>query len=84
MSSRLPEQERRRRRDALRAEGRSVMDETVPSPCVSVCRIDGELCIGCRRTVSEIIDWPVLNAAEKRAVLDRLRDRCGPGVAVSR
>jgi len=39
----------------------------VPSPCVSVCRIDPEtsLCHGCLRTIDEIADWPRLNDEQK-------------------
>jgi len=50
------------------------------SPCTGVCRID-ELsgwCIGCRRTLAEIADWPMLSGSEKRAVLVRLDDRPVP------
>ncbi|MFM5931845.1 MAG: DUF1289 domain-containing protein [Novosphingobium sp.] len=47
------------------------------SPCTSVCRIDPKTswCIGCRRTLGEIADWPMLTATEKRAVLSRLPGR---------
>lgn len=72
MSFRLSDEERRRRRQELRAAGRSLMDESVDSPCVSICRIEGEVCIGCRRSISEIVDWALLTAPEKRAVLKAL------------
>ncbi|MCB2059302.1 MAG: DUF1289 domain-containing protein [Novosphingobium sp.] len=47
------------------------------SPCISVCRIDQRTgwCEGCRRTLSEIADWPMLSAREKRAILARLDER---------
>lgn len=50
---------------------------TPPSPCVSVCRIDpaNSLCLGCKRTLEEIADWPMLRNGEKRAVLERLQAR---------
>ena len=35
------------------------------------------LCLGCRRTMEEIIDWPMLTAVEKRDVLGRLALRDG-------
>jgi len=49
-----------------------------PSPCNRVCRIDpaSGWCIGCRRTLSEIADWPMLSPAEKRELLRQL-DRRG-------
>ncbi|MDE8653811.1 DUF1289 domain-containing protein [Novosphingobium sp. H3SJ31-1] len=47
----------------------------VPSPCTGVCRIDEATgwCRGCRRTLKEIADWPMLAPREKRAVLRRKR-----------
>jgi uncharacterized protein len=47
------------------------------SPCDSTCRIDpaSGLCHGCKRTLAEIADWPMLAATEKRAVLERLKRR---------
>ena len=42
----------------------------VPSPCVSICRIDEAtgLCSGCLRTLDEIAAWSVLDDDERRAV----------------
>jgi len=42
----------------------------VPSPCISVCRIDASsgLCTGCLRTLDEIAAWSVLDDEAKRAV----------------
>jgi uncharacterized protein len=49
----------------------------VPSPCNSICRIDSAsgLCLGCRRTLEEIADWPMLSNDEKRAVLREVERR---------
>ena len=49
----------------------------VPSPCISVCQLDplNNLCIGCLRSLEEIRDWPLMAAAEKRAVLAKLEGR---------
>ncbi|MEM8914562.1 MAG: DUF1289 domain-containing protein [Pseudomonadota bacterium] len=46
----------------------------IPSPCVSLCRIDDgtKLCRGCHRTMDEIIQWPTLTNAEKVAVWKEL------------
>ena len=42
----------------------------VPSPCISVCRMDGAsgLCEGCFRTLDEIAAWGGLDDAGRRAV----------------
>jgi hypothetical protein len=52
----------------------------VPSPCVSVCRMNAHtgLCEGCHRTIDEIAQWSALPDGEKRAIwraLDARRAR---------
>ena len=46
----------------------------VPSPCVSVCRMDeaSGLCEGCLRTIDEIAAWSRLGDAAKRQVWQQL------------
>ncbi|MCB2048431.1 MAG: DUF1289 domain-containing protein [Novosphingobium sp.] len=50
-----------------------------PSPCTRVCRIEPATgwCLGCRRTLEEIADWPMLSARGKAALLEKLEGR-GP------
>jgi len=47
----------------------------VSSPCVGICALDAraERCCGCGRTLGEITAWSTMTAAEKRAVVARLR-----------
>ena len=73
----LSPDERRRRRLRLRQSGRTLMDESVASPCVTICQIDSttNLCVGCSRSVGEVTDWSLLTAEEKRGVLAELRTR---------
>jgi hypothetical protein len=49
----------------------------VPSPCISVCRIDPRSgwCEGCRRTIDEIAHWGLLDDDEKRAIWAELGHR---------
>ena len=51
------------------ANGAPAKDE-VPSPCISVCRIDvgTGLCTGCTRTLGEIAAWSTLDDDARRAV----------------
>ncbi|HKT85810.1 MAG TPA: DUF1289 domain-containing protein [Novosphingobium sp.] len=53
----------------------------VPSPCTGVCRIDAAsgYCLGCRRTMDEIADWPMLPPGGKRAILAKVRARAATG-----
>ena len=48
-----------------------------PSPCDSTCRIDPATgwCLGCKRTLREIADWPMLTPQEKRTLLEGLARR---------
>jgi uncharacterized protein len=44
--------------------------EPVPSPCVSVCRMNGAtgLCEGCWRTLDEIAHWSTMDDEARRVV----------------
>jgi predicted Fe-S protein YdhL (DUF1289 family) len=55
----------------LLARARSIRPAgEVPSPCMSVCRIDAAtgLCEGCLRSLDEIAAWSTLDAEGKRRV----------------
>jgi predicted Fe-S protein YdhL (DUF1289 family) len=51
--------------------------EPVPSPCISVCRMDPAtgLCEGCFRTLDEVAGWGLASDEEKRAVWQLLIER---------
>ncbi|HUR90616.1 MAG TPA: DUF1289 domain-containing protein [Ramlibacter sp.] len=64
----------------LRKQARRVaggMLREVPSPCVSVCRMDmdTELCEGCRRTLDEIAAWGRMGEDDKREVWAEIAKR---------
>jgi uncharacterized protein len=48
-----------------------------PSPCDGTCRVSEQTgwCLGCKRTLNEIADWPMLSPKEKRGVLAGLDRR---------
>ena len=62
-------------------------DDPIASPCISICKMDrgrgtaaeraaGGLCVGCLRTIDEIVDWGKASDDEKRtivAAIDRRR-----------
>lgn len=70
-------EDRRAGRERRRARPQRVFDTSVPSPCIAVCQVDpvSNLCIGCRRHIDEIRDWPIMTAEQKRAVLAALPAR---------
>ncbi|WP_419815774.1 DUF1289 domain-containing protein [Glacieibacterium sp.] len=47
------------------------------SPCIQHCAIDPSSgwCLGCARTIDEIIAWPNASEAERLAILDKLPQR---------
>ncbi|MBI5108544.1 MAG: DUF1289 domain-containing protein [Rhodocyclales bacterium] len=49
------------------------------SPCVDLCRMDGadEFCIGCYRTLDEIVRWANASDDEKREILAAVAQRRG-------
>jgi len=49
----------------------------VPSPCVSLCKMDADrrYCMGCLRTIPEIIAWSKADDEYKRAVWAELPQR---------
>lgn len=54
--------------------------QPVPSPCVSVCRMDeaGRYCLGCLRTLDELRIWGSSDDADKRMIWQRIQERCNP------
>jgi predicted Fe-S protein YdhL (DUF1289 family) len=55
----------------------------VPSPCLSVCRMDpnSELCIGCFRTLDEIAAWGRMADSGKRGIWKLIEQRLQHGQA---
>lgn len=51
--------------------------QDLPSPCVSVCRMDEALglCAGCLRSIDEIAGWSRTDDARRRAIWQRVAER---------
>lgn len=50
--------------------------DSVASPCIGVCQLDAQsVCVGCARTMSEIVEWPRAAAERKRQILGAVRAR---------
>lgn len=62
---------------AARAVSSRALAENIPSPCVSICRMDAssDLCEGCFRTIDEIRVWSLSNDAAKRRMWAALTER---------
>lgn len=58
----------------------------VPSPCVSICRIDPSsgLCVGCLPTLDEIAAWGSLADDTKRDIWTEIERRRSAGAGAAR
>jgi len=53
----------------------------VPSPCISICRMDAAsgFCLGCLRTIQEIAAWSRMGDEDKRSVWRAIELRAQAG-----
>ncbi|MBC7376347.1 MAG: DUF1289 domain-containing protein [Burkholderiaceae bacterium] len=60
-------------------------EPNVPSPCVSVCRMNPvtQQCEGCLRTLDEISAWRLMDDAGKRSVWRVIEQRLLDGIPVN-
>ena len=42
------------------------------TPCIAACKNEGGICIGCKRTITEIIEWKSMTDEKRDKVMDRL------------
>ena len=47
----------------------------VVSPCINVCKMEGELCVGCLRTLAEIAGWANAGDDDKRLIIAAVAER---------
>jgi len=48
----------------------------VPSPCVRNCCLDeADVCLGCGRTIDEILRWQKATNAEREAIVRKAAER---------
>lgn len=52
------------------------MTGPIPSPCRRMCTLDerDSLCIGCGRSLDEIMRWTTMTPAERKAVMQRVEN----------
>jgi uncharacterized protein len=54
-----------------------MQNSALESPCDGNCNIDSQtqLCIGCFRTIDEIISWYMATDEQKKIVMDKVKNR---------
>jgi len=51
------------------------MGDKAKNPCVSLCKLDDDICIGCGRSRDEMKAWKGLKNKERKAVNERAAER---------
>lgn len=51
------------------------MEQEIASPCINLCRVEKGICVGCKRTPSEIARWVRMSDEEKEKVLKIIKKR---------
>ncbi len=51
--------------------------EPPKSPCINVCSVSSQtgFCLGCFRTIKEIVDWETSTNSEKQLILENCKKR---------
>ena len=47
----------------------------IVSPCVKICTLQDDFCIGCGRSTKEIAEWSTATMKRKEQILEGLPDR---------
>jgi len=45
------------------------------SPCIKICKLEGTICIGCKRTLSEIREWSSASNVRRQEILELIKNR---------
>ena len=44
------------------------------SPCKKICKIENDICLGCNRTLYEVVAWPRLTDEQRHNIMETLDD----------
>jgi predicted Fe-S protein YdhL (DUF1289 family) len=42
------------------------------SPCIGICKLENNVCVGCLRTIDEISNWTIYDTTEKLQIMSRI------------
>ena len=54
---------------------RQERSQPIASPCLKVCKIKNNICIGCFRTLDEISVWSKLSSLKRSEIMDSAKKR---------
>lgn len=46
------------------------------TPCIAVCRLENDYCVGCKRSREEIRKWMRYDDAKRTEIMEELKTRC--------
>jgi predicted Fe-S protein YdhL (DUF1289 family) len=47
----------------------------IKTPCKRICKVNNGICIGCKRTLSEIKDWSKMTDLEREKVIIEINNK---------
>ena len=56
-----------------RGQRNRIQWENIESPCVKICKLENEVCIGCGRTQDEIREWVIMTNSQREEIMERLK-----------
>ena len=51
------------------------MNNKIKSPCNGVCKLKGNLCISCNRTIEEIVNWTNMSHEKRTEVMEKIKNK---------
>jgi predicted Fe-S protein YdhL (DUF1289 family) len=45
------------------------------TPCIRICKLENDICIGCKRTTEELSKWFWMTDKERELIMDQLKER---------
>ena len=48
---------------------RQKRSQPIASPCLNVCKIKNNICIGCQRTLEQISNWSKMTDEERKKIM---------------
>ena len=61
---------------ALNTVSFDVSSALVPSPCIYICDLDDDnICVGCYRSIDEIVAWGSLDNSERAVIIELVNMR---------
>jgi predicted Fe-S protein YdhL (DUF1289 family) len=53
---------------------KNMEQNSVISPCIRICKLENEICIGCGRTRDQISKWRSYTDNEKLTIIEQIKD----------